>query len=257
MTINLSYLPSIAAVFMLMFARLGTMVMLMPGLGERGIPVRIRLVIAVVLTLSFMPIYRSSYALDLNAGWAPIVGLLLQEILTGAMLGLTARLALSALQIAGTTVAHQLGLGMATTIDPTQDQQGVLFSNFFGMLGIALIFATDMHHLIIGALDESYRIFKPGTELPTGDIAQLVLTTIAGAFKVGIQLAAPFLVFGLLFNVGLGVLARLMPQLQVFFLGLPVSIMLGYIILLSLVGVLMATFLTYLGSVLGEFAAAP
>jgi flagellar biosynthetic protein FliR len=210
-----------------------------------------------VLTLTFMPLYRSAYALDLNAGWAPVVGLLLQEIVIGAMLGLTARLALSALQIAGTTVAHQLGLGMATTIDPSQDQQGVLFSNFFGMLGIALIFATDMHHLMIGALDESYRLFKPGTELPTGDIAELVLSTIAGAFKVGIQLAAPFLVFGLLFNVGLGVLARLMPQLQVFFLGLPVSIMLGYIILLSLVGLLMATFLTYMGSVLGEFAARP
>lgn len=257
MTVNLSYLPSLAAAFMLMFARLGTMVMLMPGLGERGIPVRIRLVIAVVLTLAFMPLYRNSYALDLNAGWAPVIGLLLQEVVIGAMLGLTARLALSALQIAGTTVAHQLGLGMATTIDPSQDQQGVLFSNFFGMLGIALIFATDMHHLMIGALDESYRLFKPGVELPTGDIAELVLSTIAGAFKVGIQLAAPFLVFGLLFNVGLGVLARLMPQLQVFFLGLPVSIMLGYIILLSLVGLLMSTFLTHMGSVLGEFAARP
>ncbi len=255
MTVNLSFLPSFAAAFLLMFARLGTMAMLMPGLGERGIPVRIRLVIAIVLTLALMPLYRNAYAIDLKTGWAPVIGLLLQEVLVGAMLGLTSRLALSALQIAGTTVAHQLGLGLATTIDPSQDQQGVLFANFFGMLGIALIFATDMHHLMIGALDESYRLFKPGVELPTGDIAELVLTTISGAFKVGIQLAAPFLVFGLLFNVGLGVLARLMPQLQVFFLGLPISIMLGYIILLSLVGVLMAGFLTYLGSVLGEFTA--
>lgn len=257
MTVNLSFLPSLAAVFLLMFARLGTMAMLMPGLGERGIPIRIRLVIAVVLTMTMMPLYRNAYMADLNAGWVPIIGLLLQEILVGGMLGLTARLALSALQIAGTTVANQLGLGLATTIDPTQDQQGVLFSNFFGMLGIALIFATDMHHMMIGALDESYRLFKPGVELPTGDVAELVLNTISGAFKVGIQLAAPFLVFGLLFNVGLGVLARLMPQLQVFFLGLPISIMLGYIILLSLVGVLMTTFLTYMGSVLGEFSPRP
>ncbi len=257
MTVNLSFLPALAATFLLMFARLGTMAMLMPGLGERGIPIRIRLVIAVILTLAFMPLYRNAYVIDLKSGFVQIIGLLLQEILVGGMLGMTARLALSALQIAGTTVANQLGLGLATTIDPTQDQQGVLFSNFFGMLGIALIFATDMHHLMIGALDESYRLFKPGVELPTGDVAELVLTTISGAFKVGIQLAAPFLVFGLLFNVGLGVLARLMPQLQVFFLGLPVSIMLGYIILLSLVGVLMTTFLTYMGSVLGEFAARP
>lgn len=257
MTINLSYLPSLAAAFMLMFARLGTMAMLMPGLGERGIPIRIRLVIAVVLTLTLLPIYKNAYALDLSAGWPPVIGLLLQEILIGAMLGLTCRLALSALQIAGTTVAHQLGLGLAATIDPSQDQQGTLFANFFGMLGIALIFATDLHHLMIGALDESYRLFRPGVELPTGDIAELVLTTVTSAFKVGIQLAAPFLVFGILFNVGLGVLARLMPQLQVFFLGLPVSIMLGYVIMLSLVGLLMATFITYFGSVLGEFVVRP
>jgi flagellar biosynthetic protein FliR len=91
--------------------------------------------------------------------------------------------------------------------------------------------------------------------LPAGDVAELMIMTVSGAFRVGIQLAAPFLVFGILFNVGLGVLARLMPQLQVFFLGLPMSILIGFAILLVLIGVLMTTFLTYLGSVLGQIAA--
>jgi flagellar biosynthetic protein FliR len=117
-----------------------------------------------------------------------------------------------------------------------------------------LIFATDMHHLAIGALDESYNLFKPGTVLPSGDVAELMTSTVSGAFRVGIQLAAPFLVFGILFNVGLGVLARLMPQLQVFFLGLPASIMIGFAILMALVGVLMGTFLGYLGEVMSHLA---
>lgn len=252
MTVNISFLPSLAAVFLLMFARLGTMVMLMPGLGERGIPVRIRLVAALIITLVLLPLYRDAYTADLNAGFAPLLGVLIQEILIGAVLGLTARLALSALQIAGTAIAFQLGLGFSMAIDPTQDQQSVLVSNFLAMLGLALIFATDMHHLALAALDESYHLFRPGQALPSGDVAQLMVGTVSGAFRVGIQLAAPFLVFGILFNVGLGVLARLMPQLHVFFLGLPASILIGFAILLTLVGVLMSTFLAYFGSVLAQ-----
>jgi flagellar biosynthesis protein FliR len=254
MTVNISFLPSLAAVFLLMFARLGTMAMLMPGLGERGIPVRVRLVIALVLTLVMLPLYRDTYSVTLDAGFAPILGVLIQEVLIGAVLGLTARLALSALLVAGTAIAYQLGLGFSMAVDPTQDQQSVIVSNFLAILGVALIFATDMHHLAIGALDESYNLFKPGTVLPSGDVAELMVTTVSGAFRVGIQLAAPFLVFGILFNVGLGVLARLMPQLHVFFLGLPASIMIGFAILLALVGVLMGTFLEYLGEVLSQLA---
>lgn len=254
MTVNISFLPSLAAVFLLMFARLGTMAMLMPGLGERGIPMRIRLVIALLLTLVLLPVYRNAYPVNLGGGFAPIAGLLIQEVLVGAVLGLTARLALSALLVAGTAIAYQLGLGFSMAVDPTQNQQSVLVSNFLAMLGVALIFATDMHHLAIGALDESYQLFKPGSRLPSGDVAELMVTTVSGAFRVGIQLAAPFLVFGILFNVGLGVLARLMPQLHVFFLGLPASILLGFAILMTLVGVLMGTFLNYLGSVLSQLA---
>jgi flagellar biosynthetic protein FliR len=229
MTISLNFIPALAAVFLLMFARLGTMVMLMPGLGEQGIPARIRLVVALMLTLVMLPLHRAAYSV-----------------------GLTARLALSALQVAGATIAQQLGLGFVTTVDPSQGQQGVLVGNFLAMLGIALIFATDLHHLVIAALDDSYRLFQPGAVLPTGDIAELMITTVGSAFRVGVQIAAPFLVFGLLFNVGLGVLARLMPQLQVFFLGLPASIMIGFALMMLLVGALMTIFLGHIGAVLGE-----
>jgi flagellar biosynthetic protein FliR len=122
------------------------------------------------------------------------------------------------------------------------------------MLGVALIFATDLHHLVIGALEQSYRIFAPGAALPAGDFAQLILITTAGAFRVGAQIAAPFLVFGLLFNVGLGVLARLMPQVQIFFLGIPASIMLGFLLLALILTAVMAVFLGYVGSMLGDLA---
>src|SRR4029079_15020750 len=92
----------------------------------------------------------------------PVILLLLQEIIIGAVLGLTARLAISALQVAGSVVAQQLGLGFVTAVDPSQNQQGVLVGNFLTVLGITLIFATDLHHLVIAGLNDSYTIFAPG-----------------------------------------------------------------------------------------------
>lgn len=254
MTINLNFLPSLAAVFMLMFARLGTMVMLMPGLGEQGIPMRIRLVIAIMLTLVMLPLHQTQYAVDLTQNFAPVIGLLVKEVIVGAVLGMTGRIALSGLQVAGAVIAQQLGLGFITSVDPSQGQQGVLIGNFLTMLGVVLIFATNMHYLVIGALDRSYQLFPPGAGLPDGDVVQLILITFAGAFRVGVQIAAPFLVFGMLFNVGLGVLARLMPGVQVFFLGVPASIMIGLTLMMVMIGTLMSVFLGYIGSTLGNLA---
>jgi flagellar biosynthetic protein FliR len=103
-------------------------------------------------------------------------------------------------------------------------------------------------------MSDSYKIFQPG-ELPLmGDAAQHVTRTIAVAFRIGIQLSAPFLVFGLLFNLGLAVLSRLMPQMQVFFIGLPLSILLGLVLLLLVIGAMMGTFVGYLEGVLASLA---
>jgi flagellar biosynthesis protein FliR len=253
MRIDVAFLPVLAATYMLVFARIGTMVMLLPGLGEMTMPVRIRLTVALVLAAVFMPLHRTAYVLDMR-DLGPVLLMLGHEILIGAILGLTARLSISALQVAGAVVAQQMGLGFVTAIDPSQGQQGAIVGNFLSILGLTLIFATDLHYLVIAALNDSYRIFEPGASIMVGDVAALFTKTVAGAFKVGIQLAAPFLVFGLLFNLGLGLLSRLMPQMQVFFVGLPLSILLGFLILLAVVGAMMTTFLEFLAGVLRELA---
>ena len=253
MKVDISFLPAVAAAFLLTFARIGTMVMLIPGLGEQNLPSRVLLTMALVLTAILMPAHQQAYHVDLKE-LGPVILLLLQEIVIGAVLGLTARLAISALQIAGTVVAQQLGFGFVTAVDPTQNQQGVLVGNFLTVLGIALIFATDLHYLVIAALNDSYNIFKPGEMPLTGDVAKHITQIVATAFRIGIQLAAPFLVFGLLFNLGLGVLSRLMPQMQVFFIGLPLAILLGLLLLLLVIGAMMGTFVGYMQNVLSQLA---
>jgi flagellar biosynthetic protein FliR len=218
-----------------------------------NLPSRARLTIALVLTAILLPSHQKAYIVDLTA-LAPALTLLMQEIVIGAVLGLTARLAISALQVAGSVVAQQLGLGFVTAIDPTQNQQGMLVGNFLTLLGIMLVFATNMHHLVIAAMNDSYTIFQPGEMPLVGDAAQHIVRIVATAFRIGIQLSAPFLVFGLLFNLGLGILSRLMPQMQVFFIGLPLSILLGFLLLLLVVGAMMGTFVGYLQDVLRELA---
>jgi flagellar biosynthesis protein FliR len=238
--IDLSFLPALGAAFLLVFARTGTMLMLLPGLGEQNISARMRLTFALILAAMLLPLHRNAFHIDPTA-LGPVLVMLVEEILIGAMLGVTARLTISALEVAGSVIAQH---------DPTQGEQGMIIGNFLTLLGITLFFATDMHHLVIAALNDSYTLFEPG-ELPTtGDAAALITKTVAGAFRIGIQLSAPFIVFGLLFNIGLGILARLMPQMQVFFVGLPLSILIGLLFLLLLLGAMLSFFLDYAGSVL-------
>jgi flagellar biosynthetic protein FliR len=253
MRVDISFLPALAAAFMLTFGRVGAMVMLLPGIGESNLPARVRLAIALALTAVLLPLHRQAYAVDLNA-LSPLIVEMIQEVIIGLVLGITARLAVSALQIAGSVVAQQLGLGFVTAVDPTQDQQGVLVGNFLAVLGVTLIFATDMHYLVIAAMNDSYAIFKPGEMPLTGDVAKHITTIVAASFRIGVQIAAPFIAFGLLFNLGLGVLSRLMPQMQVFFIGLPLSILLGLLLLVMVLGAMMGTFTDFLHSVLSQLA---
>jgi flagellar biosynthetic protein FliR len=253
MRIDLTFLPALAAAYLLMFARIGTMIMLFPALGEMAMSSRVRLTLALMLTAVMFPLHRAAYQVDLRS-MTTVIMLLGKEMAIGAVLGISVRLAISALQYTGAVVAQQLGLGFVTEIDPTQGQQGVIVGNFLAMLGLVLIFATNMHHLLIGALDDSYTLFSPGEMPPVGDMAALATRTIAGAFRIGIQLAAPFLVFGILFNLGLGLLSRLMPQMQVFFVGVPLSILIGLAILAVVLGAMMGDYLGYLQDVLHDIA---
>lgn len=251
MRVDISLLPALAATFMLVFARVGAMVMLLPGFGESNIPVRIKLAIALLLTLIILPLHRAAYQVDLSS-MAALGVLLVHEIAIGIVLGATARVTLAALAVAGSVIAQQLGLGFVTAVDPTQGQQGVLIGNFLSILGMTLLFATDTHHLVIAALNESYRIFAPGQLMPSSDVAALATRAFATAFKIGMQLSAPFLVFGLVFNIGLGVLARLMPAMQVYFVGVPLSIMIGFLIFALVLTGMMATYLNYFIGVMHE-----
>ncbi|HRJ70055.1 MAG TPA: flagellar biosynthetic protein FliR [Beijerinckiaceae bacterium] len=221
--VTLALLPGFAEAFMLAFARIGTMIMLLPGLGERAIPARMRLAVAVLLTLLLQPgLGRPEVA--------PLAGLL-SEMAIGAVLGLSARLVLAAAETAGSFAAQGVGLSFAQVVDPTQGQQGDALAAFFRMTGVLIVFATDLHHLAIAGIAGSYQALPPGAPVHIADGLTAFLSTLARAFAAAVMLAAPFLVFGLVFNLGTGLLGRLAPQIQVFFLAVPLSVALGVLLL--------------------------
>lgn len=248
-----SILPEFAIAFMLVFARIGTMMMLLPGLAERTTPARMRLALAAMVVLITLPIVRAGLPktiVDLPA----IVRLLIGEALIGFTFGLAGRFLMSCMQMAGLLIAQQMGLAFAMTLDPTRGDQGqsAVLGNFLSLLGISLILASDLHHIALMGIVDSYNTLAPG-ELPaTGDAASLALSIASSSFAVALQISAPFLVFGLVFNVGLGILSRMMPQLQVFFLAMPASILLGTIILIFVLSLMMEGFLAHVTNVFRE-----
>lgn len=254
MTVSLDMLPQTAFLFLLIFARVGTMAMALPGIGDRTVPPRIRLVFALALSLILYPLAESSMP-QLPLGMAGLVAALAREIVIGAALGAAVRLIVSAIQLAGGAIAMQTGLAFAQSVDPQAGTQSTLFATFLSVLAVTLIFATDLHHLLLAAMHDSYVLIRPGAPLPVGDFSESAVSILAAAFRIALQLSAPFLVFGLVFYLGMGVLTRLIPQVQVFFIAMPANILLGFALLLLLLSTMMLWFLDYFGTALRPFLA--
>lgn len=215
---------------LMLFARVGAMIMLLPGFGEPAVPARLRLGFALVLAIALAPALAGRIPEPATTAW----GMGIQvggEVLIGALLGAAARMLVTSLATAGQIAGLEIGLAFAQTADPTMTQSGQLLSVFLGVLGLALIFATGLDHMFLQGVAGSYDVIAPGAPAPVGDAAELALEAAATSFRVGFQIAMPLIAAGLIFRVGLGVLARLIPQIQVFFITLPLQVMGGLVVL--------------------------
>jgi flagellar biosynthetic protein FliR len=215
----------------LVFARVGAMIMLLPGVGEPAIPARVRLGFALAVAMAIAPPLASHAPQPANTalGMAGQVGL---EALIGLIFGGAARMLMSAVATAGQIAATESGIAFAQVADPMSEaQSGQLLSVFLSVMGVALIFATGLDRMFLQGIAGSYELLAPGARAPVGDAAQLALDAAASSFRVGFQIAMPVIAAGMIFRVGLGILARLIPQIQVFFVALPLQVMGGFAVL--------------------------
>src|SRR5262245_51566531 len=252
MRIILPELQGVVLIFLLTFARTGAMIMLLPVIGDAGVPPRVRLAFALAVSAALISATAQYYP-SVSPHPIELAALIAREATAGLLVGAMARLIMSALETAGFLIAAQTGLAFAQTFDPGQGTQGAMVSTFLSLIGALLVFESGLHHLALGAISGSYTLLPPGAALPTGDMAELTLTLASGAFALGLQLAAPFLVFGLVVYAILGLLSRLMPQLQVFFLAMPLNILSGFVLLMLVIGVMMTKFLDFFAEQLGLF----
>ena len=243
MTVTLASLPVDIVIAFAVFTRVGAMMMTAPAFGDFSLSPRIRLVAALAVSAAMVPAAMGFYADWENGGVVSLAILLFGEVATGVFLGLTARIFMSALNVAGQIIALQMGLSLAQIFDPTQDLQGAIIGGFLAVLGTTLVFATDAHHLLLMAVVDSYALFIPGSLPAVGDLGEFAITTLSQSFALGTRLAAPFIVFGLVFFVGAGLLNRLMPQAQIFFISMPANLLFGFLLLALTISLMMTVFL--------------
>jgi flagellar biosynthetic protein FliR len=234
--------PEIVFAAGLVFARIGSILMLMPGFGEPSIPVRIRLAFALLVCLIVGPAIAPVLP-PMPAQPLAMAALVMGEVVVGLMIGAVARIFMSAAAVAGQVIGMQTSLAMAQSFDPSQGQQGALIATFLNLTFLVLLFATNIHHLLLQMMVNSYSVFDAGRMPSLADGAQWALEAFIDAFRIGVQLAAPLIVFGLTFYLALGVLSRLMPQAQIFFIAMPSNIMVGLFILTIALGAMAAVWL--------------
>lgn len=227
----------------LVFCRLGAIFIILPAIGEAYISPQIRLMMALTFTLIVTPVVSDLLPAYPQTGILAVSMLILAEIAVGAFIGTMIRILLVALATAGTMISFVTGFANALLFNPGLGDQGSLQSVFLTLLGTLLILTTDLHHIMLRGMVDSYMVFQPGQLPPIGDMSDALSRAVADSFAIGLQLASPFIVVAVVFFALLGLLARLMPQLQVFFLAMPAQILLGLFTMLITIPAIMIAFL--------------
>lgn len=213
--------------YVLITTRLGACLMFIPALGDNTIPARIRATLAIALSfVVFLVIHDKIPLMPIET--IKLAMLLMREAMIGIIIGLFARLLMSAVHTAGTMIAMSTGLAAAQSFDPTQGAQSAMVSTLLTLMTVTLIFVTDVHHQLIWAMVNSYTVFPIGFEaIEFGDITGIATNIVSQSFALGIQLATPFIIYSLIFYITMGVIVRMMPQLPVFFVAMPLNVTLG------------------------------
>jgi len=212
------------------FARIAALVTAAPVIGTRSVPVRVKLALAIALTVALAPLAPPMPAIDpLSVAGALITA---QQVLTGLAMGFAVRLVMVVLEIAGQQIAQLMGLGFASLTDPRSGVQTPMVSQFYVLLGTLVFLGLDGHLLVFWILAESFTTLPVGVDGVTGS----GLWTLAGqagwVFSAGLLLALPAIAAMLMVNLAFGVMARSAPQLNIFVVGFPVSMIFGLFVML-------------------------
>ncbi|WP_416196364.1 flagellar biosynthetic protein FliR [Selenomonas sp.] len=216
-----------AAVFLLMLTRCSGIFMIAPFFGSLNIPVTIRAAAAFAFTLVLFPVVDGLGTVAAPPSVWAFAGSVLAELFIGWLIGFVAYVCFSAIHMAGKVMDMQVGFAVVNVMDPTSGQQIPLIGSLLYNLGIIVFLVTNGHHVIITALAESFRMVPLAAMQPNLSLTMLLVDFTNGIFVTGMKIAMPVTFAILLVNVALGILARTMPQMNIFVVGIPLQLMVG------------------------------
>ncbi len=237
----LAALPGLAFHAVLVFARLGAAVMVLPGLGEEEVPANIRIGLGLALVVVLLPAVAPGLPQAPDSA-TESVRLILLEVLVGLWLGGLARLIVMAMAVAGQIIALLLGLAQAMVPDPALGGLGTATGRMLSLAAVVVVLSSGLYAIPLRALVESYALLPPGDPFPAGAGAEAFAAAAAESLALSLRLCAPFVVAAIIINVALGLLARIAPQVQVYFVAIPGQVLLGLALLAAVMPPLLGAF---------------
>ena len=231
------FAPSDLACFVLVLARTSGAMAALPGIGEEGVPPRVRVAMAIALAVFLSPLVADSLAPRL--AW-PLPLSIITETAIGLVMGLLVRCAYATAVTVGAYIAAQIGLSGALFFDPSLGGQSTAVTRLISVGATMILLVAGFHHQLLTAFAASYTIFD--VNLAIGDVASYAVALVAGGMRLAAELSAPFLIYGVVFNLALGLVNRLTPQIQLFFIAQPLNLLLGLALLAATAGPLLIVF---------------
>ena len=219
--------------FMLAFVRTGTVVMLMPGIGNTFVPPQTRLYFALAFSFVLFPLIQAKLPVPVPGALAMIM-LIVVEFIIGFFIGTIARIMMAAMDTAGAIVSTQASLSNAQLFNPQFASQGSIIGTLLTLVAVMLLFSTNLYHLLLLGIVDSYDIFPVGKMPDVASMTELVVNAVSGSFAVGVQITAPFILIVLVMYIGMAVLSKLMPQVQIFMIAMPLQIWICLILLATI-----------------------
>ncbi|KPF42032.1 flagellar biosynthetic protein FliR [Rhizobium sp. AAP43] len=227
------------------FCRIGACIMTLPGFSSARISMNIRLLLAVAISISLTPLLFDTVYPRISGTGASMIAVIVAEVLIGMMYGLVPRFFVLGLQFAGTSMSMAIGLSSPGSGDVLEDTSETALTNMISFAGLLILFMLDFHHVVFRALAESYSVMPIG-DLPDTQKMLITLTdTLSATFILMLRLASPFLIFGLMFNVGVGLVNKLAPQIPIFYISTPYLLMGGLVLLYFSISAMVMQFARY------------
>ncbi len=218
------------AAFLFPFVRILALIASAPVLGHNQVPARVKVGLAMMLTLIIAP--TLDIATDIDPSSAIGLFVLMQQILAGLAMGFVMRLIFTAVEMAGDISGMQMGLGFASFYDPLNASYTPVIAQFLGIIASLAFLSMNGHLYMLSALAESFHVFPISSSVPSASAMNILLAWGGSIFAYALQLSLPLIAALMLTNLALGILTRSAPQLNIFAIGFPITLAVGFATLL-------------------------